>query len=75
MTIQNPRMQGLYTNRSKLVNKSSITEKVGSEERGPLKKMPSVTRKVGSVEHRDYTIRRPALKIGSHSFVDTYSIF
>jgi hypothetical protein len=34
-----------------------------------------VTEKVGSLDRRDYTIRRPQLKIGSDSFVDTYSPF
>ena len=34
-----------------------------------------VTNKVGSLEIRDYTIPRPQLKIGSNSFVDTYSPF
>jgi len=34
-----------------------------------------VAGKVGSVDFRDYTIPRPQLKIGSNSFVDTYSPF
>lgn len=34
-----------------------------------------VANKVGAVEFRDYTIPRPQLKIGSSSYVDTYSPF
>lgn len=34
-----------------------------------------VASKVGSVDFRDYTIPRPQLKIGSSSYVDTYSPF
>lgn len=34
-----------------------------------------VTEKVGSTDIRDYSIRRTALKIGTNSFVDTYSPF
>ena len=37
-----------------------------------------VTGKVGSVEVRDYSIRKPTLKVGGgerqNNFVDTYSI-
>lgn len=36
---------------------------------------PEVTGKVGSIDRRDYTIRRPQLKVGSNEFVDTYSVF
>jgi hypothetical protein len=36
---------------------------------------PEVTGKVGSTSFRDYSIPRPQLKIGSRSFVDTYSPF
>jgi hypothetical protein len=34
-----------------------------------------VSPKVGSLETRDYTIRKPLLKIGKQSYVDTYSPF
>ena len=34
-----------------------------------------VSTKVGSLEQRDYTIRRPTLKVGKDSYVDTYSPF
>ena len=40
-----------------------------------LKYQPEVTDKVGSTNVRDYSIPRPALKIGTNSFVDTYSPF
>ena len=36
-----------------------------------------VTPKVGSVEHRDFTIRRPHLKVGTRqvdNFINTYSV-
>jgi hypothetical protein len=39
---------------------------------------PEVAEKVGSIDRRDYTIRRPLLKIGrdsKDSYVDTYSPF
>lgn len=34
-----------------------------------------VSPKVGSVEYRDYSVKKPLLKIGSNNYVDTYSIF
>ena len=36
-----------------------------------------MTEKVGSMEGRDYSVRRPVLKIGQthgHNFIDTYSV-
>jgi len=34
-----------------------------------------VSNKIGSLENRDLSIPRPQLKVGSKSFVDTYSPF
>lgn len=34
-----------------------------------------VSPKVGSVDYRDYSVKKPLLKIGSNNYVDTYSIF
>jgi hypothetical protein len=34
---------------------------------------PEVTSKVGSLNTRDYSIPRPQLKVGSNSFIDTYT--
>ncbi len=34
-----------------------------------------VSPKVGSTNFRDYTIRKPLLKVGKNNFVNTYSPF
>lgn len=36
---------------------------------------PEITAKIGATTNRDFTIRRPQLKVGSNVFIDTYSPF
>ena len=75
ISIQNSRMESLYNNRSELSSRSSRPDALEKESRVRLRKVPNVTPKIGSVEFRDYSIRKPALKVGSNSYVDTYSVF
>lgn len=56
-----------------------VTQKVGTTtaSRWLSANKSEVTPKVGSVEGRDYSVRKPMLKIGQthgHNFIDTYSI-
>lgn len=58
-----------------------MTNKIGSidmrRETFRLSQTKDVTSKIGSVETRDYTIRKPLLKIGhtyNNNFIDTYCI-
>lgn len=40
-----------------------------------MKFQPEITSKIGWTESRDYTIRRPQLKVGKNDYIDTYSPF
>lgn len=64
--------------RQKIDFDPEITEKVGQSlvRTHILRSLEgNVSPKVGSTETRDYSVRRPKLKIGSDNFVDTYSVF
>ena len=61
--------------RSRIKNISVISPKIGVEERHFSKNKSNITPKVGSVDTRDYCVKMPTLKIGSNSYVDTYSVF
>ena len=54
-----------------------VTGKIGWENRGrsTVGFGGDVSPKVGSVETRDFSIRKPQLKVGKVDFVDTYSPF
>ena len=84
MTIQNARMEAIYNNKSQLVNKSDtydcnssrMSDSRDSNFGNRIRFNKSeVSPNVGALERRDYTIRKPVLKVGSNNYVDTYSVF
>lgn len=83
MTIKNARQESLYQNRSTLYDNdyggsqsSRVSESRSSNFSYSLRNNKSqISPKVGALDIRDYTIRKPVLKIGSNDYVDTYSVF
>lgn len=80
MTLDNSRMESIYRNRSTIAATDSVTDKVGfslskSFNRSSFRDIDNVSPKVGSLDVRDYAVKKPILKIGSNNYVDTYSIF
>jgi hypothetical protein len=60
----------------------NVTSKIGQNENSRSTSIsyfknqkPEIALKIGSVEGRDFTIKRPQMKIGKTGFVDTYSPF
>ena len=55
----------------------NITDKIGSTEYNRSSSIhffrSGVTPKIGSVEHREFSVRKPQIKVGSTVFIDTYS--
>ena len=61
--------------RSKFSQGSEVTGKIGWENRFRSTSIAEVSPKVGSVEFRDLSIRKPQMKVGKPDFIDTYSPF
>ena len=65
-----------FINRRNSVN---VTEKIGGNDYSKTSSIhfpkAQVSPKIGSVEIRDYSIKKPQLKIGKTDFIDTYSPF
>lgn len=62
-------------------NASEVTGKVGEVESMGMSRYSGmkgeITAKIGSIEYRDYSVRKPIIKIGqthAHNFVNTYCI-
>lgn len=79
MTIDNSRMETIYKNQSALAERESEKDQGGSRIGQAMNRsflaQRDVSPKVGALETRDYTIRKPQLKIGTNNYVDTYSVF
>lgn len=56
-------------------SEARVTGKVGSEDKWRSTGFKQVTQKVGSVDIRDLSIRKPQMKVGKADFIDTYSPF
>ena len=76
LTLQEDTRSVLYPNRSEIypLPSKEITGKVGEDSRSFTKPKDHVSPKIGSVDSRDYSIRKPLLKIGTGGYVDTYSV-